>query len=57
VICSTSWRWPLHRQRSLAAENLLLRKQLAFYVERKTKPWRLNNAARIALALLAPWIN
>jgi len=31
---------------SLAAENLFLRKQLAFYVERKAKPRRLNNAAR-----------
>jgi hypothetical protein len=36
------------RHTSLAAENLFLRKQLAFYVERKAKPPRLNNAAGIA---------
>jgi putative transposase len=40
-------------QASLAAENLFLRKQLAFYVERKVKPRRLNDAARIALVVLA----
>jgi len=38
---------------SLAAENLFLRKQLAFYVERKVKPRRLDDAARIALVLPA----
>jgi putative transposase len=38
---------------SLAAENLFLRKQLAFYLERKVKPRRLDDAARIALVLLA----
>jgi putative transposase len=37
----------------LAAENLFLRKQLAFYVERKVRPRRLNNATRIALTVLA----
>jgi hypothetical protein len=37
----------------LVAENLFLRKQLAFYVERKVKPGRLNDATRIALTLLA----
>ena len=40
-------------QKSLAAKNLFLRKQLAFYVERKVKPRRLNDAARIALVVLA----
>ncbi len=38
---------------SLAAENLFLRKQLAFYVERNVRPRRLNDAARIALVVLA----
>jgi putative transposase len=38
---------------SLAAENLFLRKQRAFYVERKAKPRRLNDTARIALVVLA----
>jgi putative transposase len=42
---------------SLAAENLFLRKQLAFYVERKVKPRRLNDAARIALVMLARCID
>jgi putative transposase len=42
---------------SLAAENLFLRKQPAFYVERKAKPRRLNDAARIALVLLARFID
>src|SRR5688572_28102402 len=41
----------------LAAENLFLRKQLAFYVERKVKPRRLNDATRLALTLLARWID
>ena len=39
--------------RRLAAENLFLRKQLAFYIERKVRPRRLNDAARIALVVLA----
>jgi putative transposase len=38
---------------SLAAENLFLRRQLAFYIERKVKPRRLDDAARIALVVLA----
>jgi putative transposase len=41
---------------TLAAENLFLRKQLAFYIERKRKPRRLNAAARIALVVLARFI-
>ena len=42
---------------SLAAENLFLRKHLAFYVERKAKPRRLNDTARIALVVLARLID
>jgi len=38
---------------SLAAEVLFLRKQLAFYQERKLKPRRFDDAARISLVLLA----
>jgi hypothetical protein len=37
----------------LAAENLFLRKQLAFYVERNVRPRRLDDATRIALVALA----
>jgi transposase InsO family protein len=40
-------------RRRLAAENLFLRKQLAFYIERKVRPRRLNDAARIALVVVA----
>ena len=47
--------WSSHA--TLAAENLFLRKQLAFYVERKVKPRRLNDAARIALVMLARCID
>src|ERR1700730_14941925 len=36
---------------ALAAENLFLRKQLAFYQEHKIRPSRLSNAARFSLLL------
>ena len=38
---------------TLAAENLFLRKQLAFYQERKIKPRRFNNVTRFILVLLS----
>src|SRR6267143_1135007 len=38
-------------QSALAAENLFLRKQLAFYQEHKIRPRRLSNAARFSLLL------
>ena len=41
----------------LAAENLFLRKQLAFYQERHVKPRRATNAARLALVWLARWFD
>src|SRR6202163_3135014 len=37
----------------LAAENLFLRKQLALYQERRTKPRRPDPATRVALVLLS----
>jgi putative transposase len=40
----------------LAAENLFLRKQLAFYVERHVTPRRLDDATRITLTVLARFI-
>ncbi len=44
----------LCRSRSaLAAENLFLRKQLTFFVERKQAPRRTNNATRVTMATLA----
>ena len=42
---------------ALAAENLFLRKQLAFYQERHIKPRRATNAARVSLVWLARWID
>lgn len=42
---------------SLAAENLFLRKQLAFYRERKIKPRRADNPTRLTLALLSRWFD
>ena len=41
----------------LAAENLFLRKQLACYVERQVRPRRTDNASRIALVLLSPFVD
>jgi hypothetical protein len=38
---------------ALAAEILFLRKQLMFYQERKIKPRRFNDSARVSLLLLA----
>ena len=45
----------LRSRRSLAAENLFLRKQLAFYKERKIKPRRTDNPTRLTLVLLSRW--
>ena len=41
----------------LAAENLFLRKQLAFYGERRRKPRRLDDATRLTLVVLARFID
>jgi putative transposase len=47
----------LRSKSSLAAENLFLRKQLAFYQERKIKPRRLDNPTRVALVRLSRWFD
>ena len=39
----------------LAVENLFLRKQLAFYGERRMKPRRLDDATRLTLVVLIEW--
>jgi transposase InsO family protein len=47
-----------HSRRTLAAENLFLRKQLALFQERKVKPRRADDATRwmmVALSHLFPW--
>src|SRR6266700_180437 len=49
----TFFRLTLRTPRAVAAENLFLRKQLALYVERKTKPHRATDAVRFTLAQLA----
>src|SRR5258705_1600537 len=43
----------LRSRTSLAAENLFLRKQLAFYLERKKKPRRATDGTRLALVLMS----
>src|SRR5271156_2544832 len=43
----------LRSRTSLAAEILFLRKQLAFYQERKVKPRRFDDSARLVMLLLA----
>ena len=47
----------LRSNRSLAAENLFLRKQLAFYRERRIKPRRTSNQARLSLLWLSRWFD
>ena len=47
----------LRSRTSLAAENLFLRKQLAFCQERKVKPRRADNPTRLRLVLLSRWFN
>jgi hypothetical protein len=41
----------------LAAENLFLRKQLALYLERPVKPRRADDATRITLVALSPFVD
>ena len=43
----------LRSRTAVAAENLLLRKQLALYREREVKRWRARDSVRLALVLLA----
>ena len=44
-------------RRALAAENLFLRKQLTFYVERKIRPRPVTTTTRLILALLSNWFS
>ena len=43
--------------RSIQAENLFLRRQLALYVERGVKPRRIDSITRIALTILSGWFD
>ena len=47
----------LRSKSSLAAENLFLRKQLAFYPERRIKPRRTSHPTRSTLVWLSRWFN
>jgi hypothetical protein len=47
----------LRAKTSLAAENLFLRKQLAFYQERNIRPRRLDNPTRVTLVWLSRWFD
>ena len=47
----------LRSKRSLAAEILFLRKQLAFYRERKIKARRTSHPARLTLVWLSHWFD
>ena len=47
----------LRSRSSLAAENLFLRKQLAFYQERRIKPGRTSQSTRLTLLWLSRWFD
>ena len=47
----------LRSKSSLAAEDLFLRKQIAFYQERKIKPRRTDNLTRLTLVWLSRWFD
>ena len=54
VLDAITFGWLLlRRNRTLAAENLFLRKQLSFYQERRIRPRRLGPATRVALVFLS----
>lgn len=46
-------RLSVRSSRSLKAENLFLRRQLAMYVERGIKPRRVDSVTRLSLAILS----
>ena len=55
--CSDFSKTAARSRSSLVAENLFLRKQLAFYEEHEKKPRRLTDGARIALVFLSRWLD
>jgi hypothetical protein len=59
VVCEIL-RWLLlsvRSNRSIKAENLFLRRQLALYIERGVKPRRIDWVTRIGLTLLSQFFN
>jgi putative transposase len=59
VVCETlRWlRLSVRSNRSIKAENLFLRRQLALYIERGVKPRRIDVVTRIGLTLLSRCFN
>jgi hypothetical protein len=51
------WRLAFRSTRSIKAENLFLRRQLALYVERGIKPRRVDPVTRISLTFLSRFFN
>src|ERR1035438_3451539 len=51
------WTLAFRSTRSINAENLFLRRQLALYIERCVKPRRIDAVTRIFLALLSRFFN
>jgi hypothetical protein len=51
------WRLAFRSTRSIKAENLFLRRQLALYVERGVKPRRIDPVTRISLTFLSRFFN
>ena len=47
------WTLAFRSTRSVNAENLFLRRQLALYIERGVKPRRIDSVTRIALVILS----
>jgi len=52
----TFFRLILRTRRAVASENLFLRKQLALFVERKTRPHRATDAVRFTMAQLSRFL-
>ena len=63
IVVRVGWdliRWCgliLRPRKSLEAENLFLRRQLALYRERGVKPRRVDAATRVTLAFLSRWFD
>jgi hypothetical protein len=59
LVCETlRWlRLAVRSNRSIKAENLFLRRQLALYIERGAKPRRIDLVTRIGLTLLSRFFN
>jgi putative transposase len=59
-LVNDTFRWlrlSVRSCRSIKAENLFLRRQLALYIERGIKPRRIDLVTRIGLTLLSRWFN